>query len=135
MVLDLAETPPEDKLFHIYMDNYFTSVPLFQALRRRGISAARTTRQDANGYPKEFTEAKKKKVNLEWNTLKAKLVLAMREHMAKVGDKLDSGNSAQVVVDYWRQQELSDSADDMPADERLLVEKAISSRHVHRSSP
>jgi hypothetical protein len=42
-------------------------------LRRRGIGAAGTTRQDAKGLPKEFTEAKKKKVNLEWNTLKAKL--------------------------------------------------------------
>jgi hypothetical protein len=31
MVLDLAKTLPEDKLFHIYMGNYFTSVPLFQA--------------------------------------------------------------------------------------------------------
>ncbi|KAA8896893.1 hypothetical protein FN846DRAFT_993445 [Sphaerosporella brunnea] len=55
-------------------------------------------------------------------------LLAMREHMARVGDKLDSENLAQAVVEYWRKTKLSSSADGTLVKERQSVKKAISSR-------
>ncbi|KAA8906823.1 hypothetical protein FN846DRAFT_1013294 [Sphaerosporella brunnea] len=55
-------------------------------------------------------------------------LLAMREHMARVGDKLDSENLAQAIVDYWRKKELSNSSDGTLDKERQSVKKAISSR-------
>jgi hypothetical protein len=61
-------------LFHIYMDNYFTNVPLFSDLRKLGIGAAGTTRQNSKGYPVDLSEARRGKEELEWNTLKAKVV-------------------------------------------------------------
>ena len=46
--------PREEKQFIIFMDNYFTKVPLFAHLWRLGISAVGTTRKNYRGFPKEL---------------------------------------------------------------------------------
>jgi hypothetical protein len=54
MVLQLAEElPKEENTYSIYLDNYFTSLPLFEKLRSRHIGACGTTRPHAAGvdYP------------------------------------------------------------------------------------
>ena len=51
--------------FIIYMDNGFSTVPLFQKLRERNIGACGTTRVNRTGYPASLEE----KVFLEWNTI------------------------------------------------------------------
>jgi hypothetical protein len=57
----------------IYMDNYFTSVPLFESLRRLEYGAVGTTRPH-DQFPQELSKLKKENMKLEWNTLLAKVV-------------------------------------------------------------
>jgi hypothetical protein len=52
-------------LFNVYMDNYFTSVSLFQHLRQNGIGACGTVRKTASGFPKELKLDKGTK--LDWD--------------------------------------------------------------------
>lgn len=44
----------------IYMDNYFSPVPLFSELRKMGIGACSTAKSNLNGFPREFKEVNKK---------------------------------------------------------------------------
>jgi len=58
----------------IYMDNYFTSVPLFTELRACNFGAVSTTRPHKE-FPDELIEVKTKYAKkLEWNTLLATVV-------------------------------------------------------------
>ena len=73
LVRTLALTLPRRRIT-IYMDNYFTSVPLFEELRSCEFGAVGTTRPHPE-FPSEMKELKdlfSKK--LEWNTLIAKVV-------------------------------------------------------------
>ena len=45
------------------MDNYYTSVPLFEDLERRGTLACGTVRSNRKGSPKDITNAKNAEVN------------------------------------------------------------------------
>lgn len=51
-----------DKGYVLYMDNYYTSVPLFEDLERRGTLACGTVRSNRKGLPKDITDAKNAEV-------------------------------------------------------------------------
>ena len=66
VVLHLAlQLPYKRKPFNIFMDNYFSSIPLFAWLRRNNIGACGTVRAASRGFPKELKVPKRAK--LEWN--------------------------------------------------------------------
>ena len=73
MVRTLAHTLPRHGIT-IYLDNYFTSVPLFEELRLCQFGAIGTTRPHST-FPQELVEVKKRFAKkLEWNTLLARVV-------------------------------------------------------------
>jgi hypothetical protein len=45
--------PKSPGIYSIYMDNYFTSVALFQLLYKRAFGARGTTRSDRKDFPEE----------------------------------------------------------------------------------
>jgi Transposase IS4 len=51
--------------YNIYMDNYFSNVPLFQNLCQIGIGACGTVRKTASGFPKELKVDKN--LRLDWD--------------------------------------------------------------------
>jgi len=56
--------------FNVYMDNYFSTIPLFQHLREHGIGAAGTTRPGRQEFPPELALDKSlARRILEWNHL------------------------------------------------------------------
>ena len=62
-VYQLAYTLPSQQFsFTIYMDNYFSNIRLFHALRERHIGACGTSRPTSAEYPKAFKFGKKKSV-------------------------------------------------------------------------
>jgi hypothetical protein len=52
----------------IYMDNYFTSVPLFKSLYTKAYSTVGMTRA-YKAFPKELVQLKSDGVKLKWNIL------------------------------------------------------------------
>ena len=72
LVRALVATLPRNSMT-IYMDNYFTSVPLFQSLRSLNYGAVGTTRLH-NQFPQALSKLKKENLKLEWNTLLAQVV-------------------------------------------------------------
>jgi hypothetical protein len=73
LVRSLALSLPRRYLI-IYLDNYFTSIPLFSELRACHFGAVGTTRPHP-GFPKGLTELKARfGTKLEWNTLVARVV-------------------------------------------------------------
>ena len=67
--------PFQSHQFNVYMDNYFTSIPLFQHLRDHGIGAAGTTRTKRHNFPSELTISKDITSRiLEWNHLSGVVV-------------------------------------------------------------
>ena len=75
MVLQLIQQglPPHRNNYTIYMDNYFTTIPLFQRLRQLGFGACGTTRPKASKelFPKVLRMLKDSKKSQPWNTLYA----------------------------------------------------------------
>ncbi|CAG8728662.1 2479_t:CDS:2, partial [Cetraspora pellucida] len=64
LVYHLVEQLPYSGFsFNIYMDNYFTSIPLFQYLRQINIGACGTIRKTSSGFPKELKVDKNIKFN------------------------------------------------------------------------
>lgn len=73
LVRNLVLSLPRRRLI-IYMDNYFTSIPLFTELRACEYGAMGTTRPHKE-FPLGLTELKERySKKLEWNTLLAKAV-------------------------------------------------------------
>ena len=73
LVRTLALSLPRRNLT-IYMDNYFTSIPLFTELRACQFSAMGTTRPHKE-FPSSLKELKDRfSTKLEWNTLVANVV-------------------------------------------------------------
>ena len=54
--------PYLDKGYYVFMDNYYTSVPLFEELEERKTLACGTVRSNGSGLPKEICGLKEKKV-------------------------------------------------------------------------
>ena len=50
----------ENKGHHVYMDNYFSSIPLFEDLRDKGIGACATVKTNKKYLPKEMRNSKLK---------------------------------------------------------------------------
>lgn len=78
MVYQLANKLPllqQGMTYSIYLDNYFTSIPLFSELRRQGFGACGTTRPANSGsaYPLILEAMKDKRygLRLPWGTLLA----------------------------------------------------------------
>ena len=61
----VTQLPFQQFSYNIYMDNYFSNVPLFQYLRQIGIGACGTVRKTASGFPKELKVDKN--VKLDWD--------------------------------------------------------------------
>ena len=72
LVRALVATLPRNRMT-IYLDNYFTSIPLFQSLRARGYGAVGTIRPHQR-FPDALSKLKKDGTKLEWNTLLAQVV-------------------------------------------------------------
>lgn len=67
-VIYLVQQLPHSKQgFICYMDNYFSSIPLFQYLREKGIGACGTARAKSAKFPKEL-RIDKYKQKLNWDT-------------------------------------------------------------------
>ena len=77
MVFQMAQLLPKflNAHFVIYMDNYFTSIPLFLMLRKENIGAVRTTRPLGINFPALLIVLRKKhSTKLEWGTTVADIV-------------------------------------------------------------
>jgi hypothetical protein len=67
LVRALVATLPRTRIT-IYLDNYFTSIPLFSSLRSIYYSVVGTTRSHAL-FPAVLSKLKKEGKKLDWNTL------------------------------------------------------------------
>ena len=66
-VLHLVEQLPfKQQAFNIYMDNYFSSIPLFQYLQAKGIGACGTCRTNSARFPKVLKVGKD--ARFDWDT-------------------------------------------------------------------
>ncbi|CAG8836381.1 19831_t:CDS:1, partial [Cetraspora pellucida] len=64
LVLHLTEQLPYQQYsYNIYIDNYFSSVPLYQYLWQIGIGACGTVRKTASGFPKKLKVDRNIKLN------------------------------------------------------------------------
>jgi hypothetical protein len=73
LVRSLALSLPR-RFITIYLDNYFTSIPLFSKLRACNFGVVGTTRPHRE-FPKELSEIKDRfSTKLKWNTLLAAIV-------------------------------------------------------------
>ena len=67
VVLHLAlQLPYWKKTFNIFMDNFFSSIPLFSYLRAKNIGACGTVRSNSRKFPKELKVSKTAKI--DWDT-------------------------------------------------------------------
>jgi Transposase IS4 len=72
LVWHLVKQLPQTKTFHVYMDNYFSNIPLFKYMRDNGIGACGTVRTNSAKFPKELKVGKT--LSLDWNTLCGKVI-------------------------------------------------------------
>src|SRR6185369_5340910 len=61
----VTQLPYHRLSYNVYMDNYFSNVPLYQNLRQIGIGACGTVRKTASRFPKELKIDKNAK--LDWD--------------------------------------------------------------------
>ena len=66
----MLQLPIATHAFTVYMDNFFTSIPLFRYLCSRGIGACGTVRTNFAMFPKELKIQNIK--SLEWDALLGK---------------------------------------------------------------
>ena len=57
-VVEVLTSPLQHKYHHIYCDNFFTSVQLFEELEREGLYACGTARSDRTGFPSQLKKIK-----------------------------------------------------------------------------
>jgi Transposase IS4 len=77
MVLQMAQLLPKfpNAYYVLYMDNYFTSIPLFSALRKENIGAVGTTRASGTDFPALLIVLRKNwPTKLRWGTTIAAIV-------------------------------------------------------------
>ena len=71
-VWHLVKGLPANRPFNVYMDNYFSSIPLFNHLRKHKIGACGTVRINSMKFPKELKVPKN--ARLDWDTTSGKVV-------------------------------------------------------------
>ncbi len=77
MILQIARLLSKflDSYYVIYIDNYFTSIPLFLILRKENISAAGIIRSSNINFPALFIVLRKKwSTELDWGTIYTDIV-------------------------------------------------------------
>lgn len=75
MIKLVEELPKTSESYSIYMDNFFTSVPLFSLLREHDYGACRTTRPSSKNFPPEFQHLKKNSSkSIPWSKVYAVVV-------------------------------------------------------------
>jgi hypothetical protein len=67
------QLPANARQFNVFMDDVFSSIPLFSYLRSKGIGACGTVRSNSARYPKGM-QLRGTKFKLDWNTIKTKEV-------------------------------------------------------------
>jgi hypothetical protein len=72
LVSYLVTQLPTNRAYNIYMDNYFTSIPLFHYLRTNGYGACGTVRVNSAMFPASLKI--EKSIHLDWNTLSGVVV-------------------------------------------------------------
>ena len=83
IVLHLAlQLPYKRNPFNLFMDNYFSSIPLYTWLRKRNIGACGTVRPASKGFPKEFKLPRNP--GLEWNFQSGKIVGEDKDVLAAI---------------------------------------------------
>jgi hypothetical protein len=98
MVYQLAQRLPSGKAYVIYMDNYFTRVPLLLKLRAINIGACGTTRKHPE-FPSFLIKLKDICSRyMEWNTTAAIVVRKQREGVQLEPDPSDPG----VICFAWQ---------------------------------
>ena len=75
LVYHLAtQLPHRARNYNVYMDNYFSSVELFRALRKKNIGACGTVRTNSKGFPAVLRVEKSAARYYQWDTLSAVVV-------------------------------------------------------------
>lgn len=64
----IEQLPWKNQAFNIYIDNFFSSIPLFAYLYSKEIGAYRTARKNSRYFPANLKVNKKDILNLNWNT-------------------------------------------------------------------
>jgi Transposase IS4 len=83
VVLHLAlQLPYKRNPFNLFMDNYFSSIPLYAWLRKENIGACGTIRPASKGFPKEFKLPRNP--GLEWNFQSGKVVGDNKDVLAAI---------------------------------------------------
>src|SRR6184192_3270521 len=83
VVLHLAlQLPYKRNLFNLFIDNYFSSIPLYAWLRKENIGACGTIRPASKGFPKEFKLPRNP--GLEWNFQSGKEVGENKDVLAAI---------------------------------------------------
>jgi hypothetical protein len=59
--------PYQQKAFYVYMDNYYTNLPLFAELRRLGLGVSGTARATFKHFPSADTISKSFAANLDYH--------------------------------------------------------------------
>lgn len=54
LILEMMSRLPNHHSFNLYMDNYYTNLPIVSLLRRKGIGACGTVRTTSKNYPSEL---------------------------------------------------------------------------------
>ena len=63
--------------YHIYMDNYYTSIPLFQDMVAKRFEACGTARTDRVGMPEEWKKKGKTYQKLKKGEVRTKKLMAL----------------------------------------------------------
>ena len=70
----IEQLPWKTQAFNIYMDNFFSSIPLFKYLRSNGIGACGTVRTNSARFPKQLKIDKKTALKFNWDTISGAVV-------------------------------------------------------------
>jgi len=70
----IKQLPFKTQAFNIYMDRFFSSVPLFEYLRSEGIGACGTVRPNTTRYPKQLKLKRSEEKRLDWNVISGVVV-------------------------------------------------------------
>ena len=67
LVLEMISRLPKHLAFNLYLDNYYTSLPLLSSLRKKGVGACGTARTSSKMFPPELVVPKNKSSQLGYH--------------------------------------------------------------------